>query len=326
MTVFAKRFGLLLFTAILVVNLIACDNGNKEGAAKYSIAIFKIIQHPAIDAMQDAFVNYLNQTPELKGQIQFKTFDAGGSSSEVSNLADLIVARDFALAFVLGTPCALALKEKTSTLPIVLGGATDPVATGLVASWNKPGRNMTGTTDLPPFDKHLEVLRRILPNAKRIGVIFNEKEANSVAAVSALNRAIKAGLSVVHLPIQTPQDLKAVIFGAYRKIDVLCIPTDNMLQANLPIVLAIAEDAQIPSFNCDRASVEKGALFSVAVEYADIGLVSAKMAKEILVNNLKPGDMAIRSLENPQVYINREVARKYGIKLPEDVSVWAEIL
>ena len=320
-----KYFGALLFLFICHM-LSGCQNEMDKKGHKYSVAVFKVLRHPAIDAMEKSFVKYLKDDPEIGRDINFVYFDAGGETYEIGLISDKIVSSNFSLVYVLGTPCAIALKEKTKSIPIVLGGATDPVRTGLVKSWENPGGNITGTTDMPPFEKHIDVLERIMPDSERIGVIYSDNEPNSVAAVESLRKACGVRYQLIELPIKSPQDIALAINAVKSDIDILCLPTDNKVQSNLMNVLTSAKDVGIPCFNCDYESVSNGALFSVAVDYSDIGIVSAKMAKEILLKKRSLGEMPIRLLDNPKTYVNESTAHYYGIVLPDDIDGWADVI
>ena len=319
--------------ALVVLLLLCCATACRQSPTPtgkglhYSIAIFKIVDHPAINAMERGFTDYLNRVPEFAGRTTIRVYNAEGSSANVPLFAGSIANGRYDLAFVIGTSCALSLKDKTRTLPIVLGGATDPVGTGLVSSADRPGGNITGTTDLPPFAKHLLILRRLLPHVRTVGVIYNSVEPNSRLAVAALEKAAKpAGYQVRSIPVTGQGDINLALAAAAKRIGVLCLPTDNLVQANIQTVLTAADRLQLPTFNCDRASVQNGVLFSVAVDYTDLGILSAKIAVDILVNGTHPAEIPIRALENPKLYLNGPKLAQFKIGVPEDLASTAEVL
>jgi putative ABC transport system substrate-binding protein len=316
-----------LAASLLMVLLSACNNKESDvqpAATKVArpkrIAIFKIVEHPAIDAMEKGFRDALAHDPAL-ANTQFQTYNANGNEGSVAMYADTIVAGNYDAAFVLGTPCAVQLKSRTKTMPIILGGATDPVGTGLVASVAKPGGNITGTTDLPPFGEHLRYLRALLPKVQTVGVIFNPGEDNSRLAVDALERAAGAQqLKVKRIPIHAAVEISPAIASNASSIQALCLPTDNLIHSNMGPAVRAALTVHLPAFDCDVDSVKTGALFSVAVEYYDLGTLSARMAHDILIGGKKPADMPIGELDNPQVYVNERVASDLGLTPP---SKWA---
>ena len=312
-----------LIMSLLVVLLSAC--GNKESAVPLTstkaprqkrIAIFKIVEHPAIDAMEKGFRETLARDSAL-ANTQFQTFNANGNEGSVAMYADTIVGGGYDAAFVLGTPCAVQLKTRTKTMPIILGGATDPVGTGLVASVMKPGGNITGTTDLPPFAEHLRFLRAIVPHVHTVGVIFNPGEDNSRLAVEALERAAGAQqLNIRRIPIHAAVEISPAIATNASSIQALCLPTDNLVHSNMGPAVKAASTVRLPAFDCDVDSVKSGALFSVAVDYYDLGTLSARMAHDILIGGKKPADMPIGEIDNPQVYVNERVASELGLTPP----------
>lgn len=322
-----------LTVAALIVTLLYANTACRKPSAPvdsrphYTIAVFKFVSHPAINAMEDGFTDYLNRVPDIAGRTTIRTFNAEGSSANVPLLAGSIAGGKYDLAFVIGTPCAQSLKDKTTTLPIVLGGATDPVGTGLVRSAERPGGNITGTTDLPPFAKHLKVLRRLLPNVNSIGVIYNSVEPNSRLAVAALEKAASAGRYQVRpIPVTVPGDVGLALAAAANQVGALCLPTDNLVQANIETVVAAADRLKIPTFNCDRDSVKNGVLFSVAVDYRDLGILSAKIAADILLNGQHPAELPIKDLENPKLYLNVPKLARFNIVVPKDLLSTAEVI
>jgi putative ABC transport system substrate-binding protein len=312
-----------LISSLLMVWMSAC--GNREPAVQTAttqasrpkrIAIFKIVEHPAIDAMEKGFRDALARDPDL-ATAEMKTFNANGIEANVGMNADAIVQGGYDAAFVLGTPCAVQLKARTTTMPIILGGATDPVGTGLVASASHPGANITGTTDLPPFGEHLRFLRAMIPHMQTVGVIFNPGEDNSRLAVKALERAATAqNLKVRQIPVHAAVEISPAIAASSGSIQALCLPTDNLIHSNMVPAVRAAATVRLPAFDCDEDSVKNGALFSVAVSYYDLGTLSARMAHDILVSGKKPADMPIAEIGNPQVYVNTRVASELGLKPP----------
>ena len=312
-----------LIASLLILLMSACDN--RESAVQPTtqtprpkrIAIFKIVEHPAIDAMEKGFREAIARDPAM-ANTQFQTYNANGNEGSVAMYADTIVRGGYDAAFVLGTPCAVQLKARTKTMPIVLGGATDPVGTGLVASAAKPGANITGTTDLPPFAEHLRFLRALMPHVQTVGVIFNPGEDNSRLAVEALERVARTQqLNIKRIPIHAAVEISPAIAANAHSIQALCLPTDNLVHSNMGPALRAAATVRLPAFDCDVDSVKSGALFSVAVSYYDLGTLSARMVHDILVGGKNPADMPIGEIDKPQVYINERVASDLGLTPPE---------
>lgn len=309
----------------LVFAAVSCRETGVKSAAR-RIAVFKIVQHPAIDAMERGFREAMEHDGAL-GPVEIVSFNANGRDADIASYADLIAAGEYDLAFVLGTPCALKLKDRTSSLPIIVGGATDPVGTGLVASNAAPGGNITGTTDLPPFEKHLRYLRAIAPNARRVGVVFNQTEANSMLAVRKLEDAARAqGMTVRRIPVSTGSDVPTAVAAARPSIDVLCLPTDNTVQSNIEPIVTAAEALGLPTFNCDRDSVIKGVTFSVAVDYYDLGVLSARIGRDVILKKAVPASTPIAEIENPHIFVNERAFQRLHLPLVHPDGIPVEIL
>ena len=174
----------IVATAILIFLVVAIfltgrqQKPGQENAKKtYRIGIFQIVRHPVLDTLPEGFKEVLEA--KFPGRVEYETFIPEGDPGKIEQMATKIATQNFDMAFVIGTNCAQSLSKKAKLLPIVLGAATDPKAAGLVESWEKPGGNITGTSDLSPIDDQLDRFHELLPMATKIGVIYNPSEDNS---------------------------------------------------------------------------------------------------------------------------------------------------
>ncbi|MBC2714960.1 MAG: ABC transporter substrate-binding protein [Desulfobacteraceae bacterium] len=281
----------------------------------YKVGIFEVVRHPVLDAMADSFRAHLDQS--LSGRVQFITMVPEGDASKTEQMAQKFATEGYDLVFVIGTNLAQSLAKKTSTLPIVLGAATDPVSTGLVESWERPGRNITGTSDLSPVDAQLDRLGEIMPNANRIGIIYNPSEDNSGIIVARFKKECqKRGLTTVSTTISGQNEIKQTLVSLIGKIDALYAPTDATVQSAFPLLIKTTNELKIPVFNCDEGTVKKGAIFSVGFDYEALGRISAEMAADIFQNNKSPSDMPIRLADEFQLFYNEIQILKFNLELP----------
>lgn len=287
----------------------------------YKIGIFEVVRHPVLDAMAEEFRNSLEK--DLNGRVNYITMVPEGDASKIEQMAQKFATDAYDLVFVIGTNLAQSLAKKTSSIPIVLGAATDPKAAGLINSWEHPGGNITGTSDLSPVKAQLDSLLEILPEAKRIGIIYNPSEDNSGIIASRFKMECeKRDLTPVAKTISNQNEIKQTIISLVGKIDALYAPTDATLQSAFPVLIATADELKIPVFNCDEGTVEKGAIFSVGFDYKTLGRISAEMAMNILINEKSPSGMPIRLADKFQLYYNQSQIEKLNLSIP---SSWVNI-
>ena len=308
---------LLVVSAILGLMIIerSNDRSSYSQTPLYKIGIFQVARHPVLDSMADTFQKCVEE--KLSGGVAFVTLVAEGDASKNEQMAQRFVSDKFDLVFVIGTNQAQTLAKKTSTIPIVLGAATNPQAAGLIESWNRPGVNVTGTSDLSPVDSQLTRLLEILPQAKRVGIIFNPAEDNSGIIVSNFrDECEKHGLTAVTATVSNQNEIRQTLVSLVGRIDALYAPTDATIQSAFPLLIRTANELNIPVFNCDEGTVKDGALFSVGFNYADLGRISADMAIDILEKGKSPSEMPIRLADTYQLFYSLSQINRHGFSLP----------
>ena len=302
--------------AVLVGLIYVFGNGNNGEGHVYHVGVFQVVRHPVLDAMAESFCDDLEQ--HYPGRVKFDTKVAGGDAGKTEQMAQQFATGGCDLVFVIGTNQAQSLAKKTSTIPIVLGGATDPEAAGLVQSWERPGKNVTGTSDLSPVGAQLDHLKEVLPKVTRVGIIHNPSEDNSKTIVARFQDACaERNLTPVSVTISSQNEIRQTVVALVGKIDALYAPTDGTVQSAFPMLVKVANELNVPVFNCDEGTAETGALFSVGFNYVDIGRTSAEMAAQILDGRAKPESMPIRLVGKSNLYYNERQIEAFGLTVPE---------
>jgi putative ABC transport system substrate-binding protein len=205
------------------------------------------------------------------------------------------------------------------SIPVVFSAVTDPVGAKLVRSMEDPGGPVTGTSDMLPLDKHLAMIRRVLPEAKALGVLYNSGEANSVSLVESLKAAAEpAGFTIVEATAPRSSDVLGAARNLVGKVDAIYIPTDNTVVSALEAVVKVGIDNKLPIFAGDTASVERGAAAAVGFNYHDLGLQTGKMVARIL-DGADPSTMPVETVQKTELYVNPGMAEKMGLTLPADM-------
>jgi putative ABC transport system substrate-binding protein len=190
-------------------------------------------------------------------------------------------------------------------------------------AWDKPGGNITGTSDLSPVGIQLDQLKELLPSASRVGVIFNPLEENSTIIVDLFKTECrKRGLTPVTATVSSQNEIKQTLVSLIGKIDALYAPTDATIQESFSVLSKLGRELRIPVFNCDRSTVENGAVFSVGFNYEELGRVSAEMSWQILAEGKSPADMPIRLADKAHLFYSSEQINYFGLSVPE---TWKQV-
>jgi len=287
-------------------------------ASAQSVAVTSIVEHPALDAVKDGVKEALEAAgyTEPKGlKWQFQT--AQGNNAIAAQIARKFVGDNPDVIVAIATPSAQAVVAATKTIPVVYSGVTDPVAAQLVPSWEPSGTNVTGVSDSLALDKQVELIKQVVPNAKRVGMVYNPGEANSAVVVKALREMLpKSDMSLVEATAARTVDVGAAARSLVGKVDVIYTNTDNNVVSAYESLVKVGNDAKIPLIASDTDSVKRGAIAALGVNYYDLGLQTGKVVVRILKGE-KPGAIASQTSDKLELYVNKSAAAKQGVTLSD---------
>ena len=284
------------------------------------VAVTAIVEHPALDAVRDGVRDELKAAGLEAGKnLKFEYQSAQGNTGTAAQIARKYVGAKPDAIVAIATPSAQAVVAATKDIPVVYSAVTDPVAAKLVKGWEASGTNVTGVSDLSPLPKHLELIRKVAPNAKRIGIIYSPGEANSVAIVEALKKAAPAaGFTLVEASAARSVDVAAAAQSLVGKADVIYAPTDNNVMSAFEGIVKVAQASKLPVVAADTDAVKRGAVAALGLNYYDIGRQTGKIVVRIL-NGEQPGKIASQTSTNFELHVNPAAAQKQGVTLPEDL-------
>ena len=309
---------------LLGVSLMACgtktDNTNSTGEASSEVSadakkigILQYVQHPALDKANDGFVAALKESGI---EVSIEQQNAGGEQSAAQTIANKLVNDKKDLILAIATPAAQAVAGVTSDIPVVITAVTDPAESGLVESNDAPGGNVTGSSDLTPVAEQIELLTKMLPKAKNVGILYCTAEANSKMQAEMAMDALKTkGLTGVEYTVSSSNEIQTVVESMVGKVDAIYVPTDNVIAAGMTTVAMIATtEHKIPIIGAEAAHVENGALATYGIDYFEVGKLAGEQAVEIL-NGKSPAEIPIAYLpkDRCKFTVNEEVAKELGI-------------
>lgn len=315
-----KKVLCLVLAVAMLCCLCACGGGK---SAKYEVGIVQLQQHVALDKATEGFKAAL--TEKLGDDISFDVQLASGEQTNCSTIVTKFINDGVDLIMANATPAVIAAKEATATIPIVGTSVTDYVAkeAAIVASNEAPGGNVTGYSDLSDIAAHVELTKKLCPDAKKVAIVYCAAEPNSVIQGNqAKDLYTNAGLEPIVLTATDVSSISSVVTAACQQADVLYIPTDNLFAENMEAVKNIAVPAKKPVICGESGMVQSGATATVSIDYYTLGYKAGEMAYEILVNGAQPATMPIGFMkaEDMELVINEETVAQMGLTIPEDLK------
>ena len=315
MNVIISRRGLLAATGAAVIaglGLTACGGSGSKG---YKIGVLQLTEHSALDAANNGFIKALDDSGiEYEADQQ----NAQNDQTACKTIASKSVGDGKDLIFVIATPAAQAAATETSDIPIVGTAITDYAEAKLVKSNDKPGTNVTGTSDMNPVDEQIAMLQKVLPDAKNVGLLWCTAEANSKIQIDAAKRALdKAGLTYKDYTVSSSNEIQSVVESMVGKVDAVYTPTDNTIAAGMAQVGQIAKEGKLPIVTGEEGMCKAGGLCTLSIDYEELGRMAGEMAVKILKGESKPEDMAIETEDSSKLKVvkNDEMAEALGIDL-----------
>lgn len=309
---------------MMALGLLTGCGGEKKAAPEkkmVKVGIVQLVEHSALDAANKGFVDGMAANGyKEKENVTYDRQNAQADQSNLQNIAQRFVSGKMDLICAIATPAAQTMANATKDIPIVGTAITDYTEAKLVASNKEPKGNVTGTTDMNPIKEQVDLMLKIMPQTKNVGVIYSSSEVNSQLQVKILKEVLAAkNINVVEATVSNVNDIQQAAQSLVGKVDAVYAPTDNVIASAMPTLVAITDEAKIPVFCGEGGMVKAGGLATVGIDYYKLGLQTGSMAARILSGKEKPATMAIESQKEMQTIVNEEAAKKLGITIPADV-------
>lgn len=285
-----------------------------------NIAIVQFVSHPSLDQIVQGIKDELAANNYVEGEnLTIDFHNAEADINLLGTIAEQVVSQEPDLIFAVTTPVSQAFQNQTSDIPIIMAGVTDPVAAGLVENVDKPGENITGTSDAFPLEKHFSLMLQIDPEIKKIGMIYTSSEDNAQAEIeSAKEVAEDMGLEVVIEGIATTLDMQMVAENLSSQVDAIYVGSDNTIASAFETLLDATDRMDIAIYPSVDNMVEQGGLAAVAITQADLGIEAARIAVEVL-NGTAIGDIPIHFVENLRLVYNSDTADRLNIEIADEL-------
>lgn len=294
------------------------EEGGEAGLEKVTIGISQLGQHPALDAATAGFKRALIEGGYVEGDTV--VFDEQNAQFEIANTTT--IAQKFAndgvdLVLAVATPAAQAAAQNITDIPVLFTAVTDAVEASLVASNDMPGGNISGTSDINPVADQIALIKEILPDAKRVGIVYSSGEVNSEIQVNiAKETAAELGIEIVESTVTKAADVQESTI-ALGDVDAIYVPTDNNVVSGIAALVQVAEDNGILVIGAESGTVEGGAVATLGINYELLGYQTGKMALKILQEGADISAMPVETQTEFELTVNPGAAERMGITLPE---------
>ena len=318
MKVVRKLLAPLLVVGILLTSLISLHQLKADKKKDvFRIGISQFITHQSLDATREGFVDELAKQGYVEGKnIEIDLQNAQGEQRNLKTISQqLAESSDVVLA--IATPSAQSLSNTTKTTPVIFSAVTDPVSAKLVESREHPGGNVTGTSDQSSdaISTQINLIKKVLPKAKTIGILYTQSEPNSVVQKDEAKRLLEEkGFTVVEKTILDSNNVKAAAESLMAEVDMVFVPTDNIISSTMETVKQVSIKHKVPVFGGSTEMIAVGGLYNYGTNYEELGRQTARMLIRVLKGE-KPENMAVELPEKLELHTNKEMADALGIDI-----------
>ena len=318
MKVVRKLLAPLLVVGILLTSLISLHQLKADKKKDvFRIGISQFITHQSLDATREGFVDELAKQGYVEGKnIEIDLQNAQGEQRNLKTISQqLAESSDVVLA--IATPSAQSLANTTQTTPVIFSAVTDPVSAKLVESREHPGGNVTGISDQSSdaISTQINLIKKVLPKAKTIGILYTQSEPNSVVQKDEAKRLLEEkGFTVVEKTILDSNNVKAAAESLMAEVDMVFVPTDNIISSTMETVKQISIKHKVPVFGGSTEMIAVGGLYNYGTNYEELGRQTARMLIRVLKGE-KPENIAVELPEKLELHTNKEMADALGIDI-----------
>ena len=318
MKVVRKLLAPLLVVGILLTSLISLHQLKADKKKDvFRIGISQFITHQSLDATREGFVDELAKQGYVEGEnIEIDLQNAQGEQRNLKTISQQLAgSSDVVLA--IATPSAQSLANTTQTTPVIFSAVTDPVSAKLVESREHPGGNVTGTSDQSSdaISTQINLIKKVLPKAKTIGILYTQSEPNSVVQKDEAKRLLEEkGFTVVEKTILDSNNVKAAAESLMAEVDMVFVPTDNIISSTMETVKQVSIKHKVPVFGGSTEMIAVGGLYNYGTNYEELGRQTARMLVRVLKGE-KPENIAVELPEKLELHTNQEMADALGIDI-----------
>ena len=283
-------------------------------------------QSPIVQRRARVFRERLSELGYVEGKtILIDERYADGDARQLAQIARELATSKVDVIVAQAVAATLAARQATSTIPIVMVHAGDPIHAGLIDSLAHPGGNVTGTMNLPHGGKHVDLLRELVPSVSKLAILVNPTNAGAAAVVTTATEAAgKAGIGVIVAEVVRAEDLPTAfvaIRGAHA--DGLIVGAEPLIGTHRDQIIDFASTARLPAIYDEGDFVRAGGLIAYATKFTEHYAIAAEYVDKIL-KGAKPGDLPVQQPARFELVINLKTAKALGLAIPRDLLLRAD--
>jgi putative ABC transport system substrate-binding protein len=329
-----KKLVSMMMTAVLAMGLAACgssDSGSTQGNAAgteasgdtvYKVGIIQYVDDASLNQIEENIESELDaKGKELGVTFDYKdyTFNGQADATTLNQITTQLLSDEVDVIIPIATPTAQIVQAATedNPVPVVFSAVSNPVGSGLAASMDAPGSNITGTSDALNTNTIMDMMFAVNPDIDYVGLLYSKSEDASTQAIADAKAYLDAkGVAYIEKTGTTTDEVSSAVDALVAEgVDAVFTPTDNtIMTAELAIYEKLA-DAGIPHYAGADSFALNGAFVGYGVDYANLGVETADMAVDILVNGKNPAEMAVKTFDNGLATINTETCEALGLDL-----------
>lgn len=318
---FSRAVTATVAAATLVLAGCSSESGNNAGGETYKIGINQLVQHPALDA---ATAGFKEAFEDAGIDVKWDEQNANGEQATALTISQQFASSNLDLVLAVATPAAQAVAQNITDAPVLFTAVTDPVEAQLVDSLEAPGGNTTGTSDETPLAEQFDLIDTLVPESKKIGIVYSSGEVNSEIQVKAAQEEAKQrGWEIVTQTVTSVNEIPQAV-DAIGDVDAFYVPTDNMVVSGISSLVQAAESKQIPVIAAEAGTVEGGAVATIGIDYHELGKQTGEMAIRILRDGADPAETPVEKATKYSYVINEDAAKAQGVTIPQEIKDQAE--
>lgn len=295
------------------------DAGTTDGDEALQIGVMQIVSHPSLDAAREGFEQAFVDAGYVEGEtVVFDELNAEGDQATATSIATTFASGGKDLVLAIATPTAQAAAQAITDIPVLFTAVTEPKEAGLVDSWEEPGGNVTGTSDINPVAEQLSLVTELAPDATTVGIVYSSGEVNSQVQVDlAQDAADDLGLQLEVVTVSSAGEVQQA--AESLDVDAFYVPTDNAVVSALESLIQVAEAAQVPVIAAEGDSVERGTVATYGIDYTALGAQTGAMALRVLEDGADPATMPVETQSELQLVVNPAAAERMGVTIPQSL-------
>ena len=295
-------------------------------AETYKIGIGQFAQHGSLDNCYQGFIEGLAEAGIVEGEnLKVDLQNAQADMGIAQQIAAQFASSRVDMMVGIATPMAQACYNVASgSIPTIFTAVTDPIAAGFADASGKAAGEVTGTSDALPIKAQLETIRAMLPDAKKVGILYTTSEVNSISAIEEYKALAPGyGFEIVESGISTIADIPLALDALLSKVDCLTNLTDNTVVSALALMLDKANAAGKPVFGSEIEQVKLGCIAAEGLDYIALGRQTGLMAAKVLKGEAKASEIQYEIITEPGLYVNADVLAKFGVVLSDELAARA---